>query len=206
MQASDHLGLITKTFAKPLNQHLGDYPQPRHLPLSVSFCPRDEARAEFDNSAPMEATAAEHKVNIAGQSSTRPPIRGSKTIPSCIPIRCVQQSIAMSLRHAKRAFAIAAMLLFASGLARAQEGAAPIPDSSYGDSATSYQSPTDLPMPAPDDPTNPNIVTIPIPGGGDITVDGPDAPSDTPLPNLPGSQWGITQQTPYSHDVGPTLP
>jgi hypothetical protein len=123
----------------------------------------------------------------------------------------VQQLIAMSLGHAKRAFAIAAILLLASGLARAQlaraqEGAVPIPNSSYGDSAASYQSPTDLPMPAPDDPTNPNIVTIPIPGGGDITVDGPDAPSDTPLPNLPGSQWGITQQTPYSHDVGPTLP
>jgi hypothetical protein len=118
----------------------------------------------------------------------------------------VKQSIAMSLGHAKRAFAIAAILLFASGLARAQEGAVPIPDSSYGDSAASYQSPTDLPMPAPDDPANPDIVTIPIPGGGEITVDGPDAPSDTPLPNLPGSQWGITQQTPYSRDVGPTLP
>jgi hypothetical protein len=114
--------------------------------------------------------------------------------------------MAMSLGHANRLFAIVAILLFAGGVARAQEGAVPVPDSSYGDSANSYQSPTDLPMPAPDDGTNPDIVTIPIPGGGEITVDGPDAPSDTPLPNLPGSQWGVTQQTPYSHDVGPTLP
>ena len=112
----------------------------------------------------------------------------------------------MSLGHANRAFAIAATLLFAVGIARAQDGSVPLPDSSYGDTATSYQSPTDLTMPAPDDPTNPNIVTIPIPGGGEITVDGPDAPSDTPLPTLPGSQWGVTQQTPFSHDIGPTLP
>lgn len=113
----------------------------------------------------------------------------------------------MSLRHAKRAFAIAATLtLFAAGIARAQEGAVPIPDASYGDSANNYQSPTDLTMPPPDDPTNPNVVTIPIPGGGEITVDGPDAPSDTPLPTLPGSQWGTTQQTPYSHDIGPIGP
>ena len=112
----------------------------------------------------------------------------------------------MSLGHGGLSFAIAAMLLFAPGIARAQEGSVPLPDSSYGDSATSYQSPTDLTMPAPDDGTNPDTVTIPIPGGGEITVDGPDAPSDAPLPNLPGSQWGVTQQTPFSHDIGPNLP
>jgi hypothetical protein len=123
-----------------------------------------------------------------------------------IPVPRVQKSIAMSLGHAVLLFAIGAMLLFATGIARAQESAVPLPDSSYGATADSYQSPTDLPMPAPDDLTNPDTVTIPIPGGGDITVDGPNAPSDTPLPNLPGSQWGATQQTPFSHDIGPTLP
>jgi hypothetical protein len=112
----------------------------------------------------------------------------------------------MSLRHAKRAFAIAAMLLFTAGIARAQEGTVPLPDSSYGDSANSYQSPTDLPLPAPDDLTNPDTVTIPIPGGGEITVDGPNAPSDTPLPTLPGSQRGEQQLNPYSHDIGPLGP
>jgi hypothetical protein len=30
--------------------------------------------------------------------------------------------------------------------------------------------------------------------------------SDTGIPTLPGSQWGVTQQTPYSHDVGPLGP
>jgi hypothetical protein len=118
----------------------------------------------------------------------------------------VQQSLALSLGHARLLFAIAAMLLFVAVVARAQEGMLPPPDGSYGNSATSFQSPTDLAMPAPDDLPNPDVVTIPIPGGGAITVDGPDAPSEKPLPNLPGSQWGVSQQTPYSHDIGPTLP
>ena len=122
------------------------------------------------------------------------------------PTQSVQRSIALSLGHAGLFFAIAAILLFAAEIARAQDGTVPLPDASYGDSATSYQSPTDLTMPAPDDGTNPDTVTIPIPGGGEITVDGPNAPSNTPLPNLPGSQWGVTQQTPFSHDIGPTLP
>ena len=112
----------------------------------------------------------------------------------------------MSLGHAKRAFAIAAILLFAVGVVRAQDGSLPPPDASYGYGANSFQSPTDLTMPAPDDLTNPDTVTIPIPGGGEITVDGPDAPSDTGIPTLPGSQRGVTQQTPYSHDVGPLGP
>lgn len=112
----------------------------------------------------------------------------------------------MSLGHAGVLFAIAATLLFACPVVQAQEGAVPIPDSSYGDSANGYQSPTDLPMPAPEDMSNPDTVTIPIPGGGEITVDGPNAPGDTPLPTLPGSQWGVNQQTPFSHDIGPNGP
>jgi hypothetical protein len=120
----------------------------------------------------------------------------------------MQQFIAMSLRHAKRTLAIAATILSMSaiGVARAQEGAVPMPDSSYGDRAGSYQSPTDLPMAAPDDSANPDTVTIPIPGGGEITVDGPDAPNDRALPTMPGSQWGEQEQTPNSHDVGPVGP
>ncbi len=88
----------------------------------------------------------------------------------------------------------------------AQDVTVPMPDSSYGDAANSYESPTDLTMPAPDDFTNPNSVTIPIPGGGEITVDGPDAPDEKGLPTLPGSQWGAGQLNPNSHDVGPVGP
>jgi hypothetical protein len=97
-------------------------------------------------------------------------------------------------------------MMFAASVARAQDDAVPLPDSSYGADADSYHSSTDLPMPPADDLSNPNTVTIPIPGGGEVTVDGPDAPSDTNLPTLPGSQWGTQQQTPYSHDIGPLGP
>jgi hypothetical protein len=115
----------------------------------------------------------------------------------------------MSLGHAKRSLAIGAtLILFAAGVACAQEaeGSAPLPDSSYGDPTGNYQSSIDLPTHPADDLTNSDTVTIPIPGGGEITVDGPDAPSDANIPNLPGSQWGAQQQTPYSHDIGPNGP
>lgn len=109
----------------------------------------------------------------------------------------------MSLRHASRALAIATIVIFATTVASAQEAAAPIPDSSYGESADNYQSSTDLTIPPADDQSNADTVTIPIPGGGEITVDGPDAPTGASLPNLPGSQWGETALTPNSHDIGP---
>jgi hypothetical protein len=88
----------------------------------------------------------------------------------------------------------------------AQEGVPPMPDSAYGAVPGAFQSPTDLAMPPPDDLTDPNIVTIPIPGGGEINVDGPDAPNDTPLPTLPGSQWGNEQQNPFMRGTGPLGP
>jgi hypothetical protein len=114
--------------------------------------------------------------------------------------------MAMPLRHARRALAIAAIVMFAAAAARAQEGTVPVPDSSYGESASDFQSSSDLTMPSVDDQPSADTVTIPIPGGGEITVDGPDAPSETNLPNLPGSQWGETANTPYSHDIGPIGP
>lgn len=117
----------------------------------------------------------------------------------------------MSSWPAKFSVALGLALFLASNLlyvqeVRAQEGMPPMPDATYGDGAYSYQSPTDLPMPAPDDMTNPNTVTIPIPGGGDITVDGPNAPDEKGLPTLPGSQWGTQQQNPFSLGTGPIGP
>jgi hypothetical protein len=127
-------------------------------------------------------------------------------LPSCNSSKPVQESVAMTLRHATRALAIVSVALFVAGGAHAQDVTLPNPDSSYATSPDNFQTSSDLTMPTVDDQASPDTVTIPIPGGGEITVDGPDAPSDTPLPNLPGSQWGITEQTPYSHDVGPTMP
>jgi hypothetical protein len=117
----------------------------------------------------------------------------------------------MSSRPAKFSIAIGLALFLASNPMYpqemyAQEAMPPMPDATYGDGAYSYQSPTDLPMPAPDDLTNSNSVTIPIPGGGDITVDGPNPPDEKGLSTLPGSQWGTVQQNPFSHGTGPVGP
>ncbi|MDO8431693.1 MAG: hypothetical protein Q7S58_04700 [Candidatus Binatus sp.] len=109
-----------------------------------------------------------------------------------------------SLRAISTIALVAAML--AASSAFAQEGALPLPDPSYGGGPTALQAPTALAMPAPDDMSNPNSVTIPIPGGGEIHVDGPDAPSAAPLPTLPGSQWGNEKQNPFLRGTGPLGP
>jgi hypothetical protein len=112
----------------------------------------------------------------------------------------------MFSRTVSLALGAAALIFAASGIVHAQDVTAPMPDSTYGSTPDTYPSPTDLAMPAPDDMTNPDVVTIPIPGGGDITVDGPDAPADKPLSPLPGAQWGEQHQTPFSHGTGPLGP
>jgi hypothetical protein len=140
---------------------------------------------------------------LEGPASSTPR-RGIR--PWCNSTRPVPQSFAMTLRHARRALAIATIAMFVVAVAHAQDVTLPNPDSSYGTTPDQFLTPSDLTIPTVDDAPSPDVVTIPIPGGGEITVDGPDAPSETPLPNLPGSQWGVTQQTPYSHDIGPTLP
>lgn len=110
----------------------------------------------------------------------------------------------MSFRHSRISIAIA-IYVAAAGTAFAQQGAAPMPDSSYSYAPDAYRSPTDATMPPIDDGTNPNIVTIPIPGGGEVTVDGPDAPSEPPIPTIPGS-WATQKQNPFSHGTGPIGP
>ena len=112
----------------------------------------------------------------------------------------------MFSRAIRLALGASAVILAVSGAVRAQEGVPATADSSYGSESDAYPSPADLAMPTPDDMTNPDVVTIPIPGGGDITVGGPDAPADKPLPTLPGAQWGDQHQTPFSHGTGPVGP
>jgi hypothetical protein len=102
------------------------------------------------------------------------------------------------------AIAVATIVaIFSPASLFAQEGGLPMPDSAYAAGPDAFQSPTDLAIPAPDDMSNPNSVTIPIPGGGEINVDGPDAPNDATLPTLPGSQWGNEKQNPFLHGAGP---
>jgi hypothetical protein len=110
----------------------------------------------------------------------------------------------MSMMSIKLVTAVAiAAAIFTAASAFAQEGVPSTPDSSYQAGPDAFPAPTDLAMPAPDDLSNPNSVTIPIPGGGEINIDGPDAPDNASIPTLPGSQWGNEKQNPFLHGAGP---
>src|SRR5262249_54864482 len=82
-------------------------------------------------------------------------------------------------RRAAPGFAIVLALMLGAPNAVAQDVTPPMPDTTYSSGAATFPSPTDIAVPPLDDFTNPDVVTVPIPGGGTITVDGPDAPSDT---------------------------
>jgi len=95
--------------------------------------------------------------------------------------------------------ATATILLLLSGPLRtlAQETVAGVPDTSY--EASSVASPPVEPaVPFPD--TDPGgdgaTVTVPIPGGGSVTVEGPATPENAPL--SPIETWAESTQTPNS--------
>jgi hypothetical protein len=91
--------------------------------------------------------------------------------------------------------------------ARAQDSMPPMPDTTYGaQDPGALQSPQDVGGSPPDLGPAPDSVTIPIPGGGQVSVDGPDAPVEQNIPTTPGGQWGEQQQQPASQDVGPNGP
>ena len=99
------------------------------------------------------------------------------------------------------------LLAFTPAIVFAQDAIPPMPDAGYGlPDPSDYQNPGDLNVPQADVGPTPNSVTIPVPGGGQVTVEGPDAPEDKSIPNTPGGQWGVQQQTPNSQGVGPLGP
>jgi len=99
------------------------------------------------------------------------------------------------------------LLAIAPAIGSAQDAIPPMPDSGYGPpDASAYQSPQDLSIPQPDLGPPPHSVTIPVPGGGEVTVEGPDEPADNSIPTLGGSQWGVQQQAPASQGAGPVGP
>ncbi|HEY6418469.1 MAG TPA: hypothetical protein VIX59_05640 [Candidatus Binataceae bacterium] len=82
-----------------------------------------------------------------------------------------------------------------------------MPDSGYGSTAagSAYASPDAMPtVAAGDEGDTSNSFAIPIPGGGDVTVEGPDAPVRNPLPPIGG--WGSQKQTPNMPGTGPMDP
>jgi hypothetical protein len=112
--------------------------------------------------------------------------------------------------------AITMSLAFLVGIARAQDSSVPMPDTGgFGMSDPSqaqdpggdgYSSPDDVTMPSTDMGAPQDSVSIPIPGGGQVSVDGPDAPDDSGISTNPGNNWGEQVQAPASQGVGPMGP
>jgi hypothetical protein len=119
-------------------------------------------------------------------------------------------------RHLSAVATIAMALALFSGVALAQDSSVPMPDTGgYGLNDASpaqdsggfgYASPDDVTMPSTDMGEPPDSVSIPIPGGGQVSVDGPEAPENNGISTNPGSNWGIQQQAPASQGVGPLGP
>jgi hypothetical protein len=104
------------------------------------------------------------------------------------------------LSSMKRLTATATILLLVSAppLALAQETAAGVPDTSY-EASTVASPPVEPVVPFPD--TDPggdgSTVTVPIPGGGSVTVEGPATPAENPSLS-PIETWAERTQTPNS--------
>ncbi len=120
------------------------------------------------------------------------------------------------LLHLFTVVAIVLSFALSSGIARAQDSSVPMPDpGEFGlnDPAQSqdpggfgYTSPDDATMPSTDMEAPQDSVSIPIPGGGQVSVDGPEAPEENGISTTPGSNWGEQEQAPASQGVGPMGP
>lgn len=100
----------------------------------------------------------------------------------------------------KRLTATATILLLVSAppLALAQETVAGVPDTSY-EASTLASPPVEPAVPFSDiDPGGDgSTVTVPIPGGGSVTVEGPATPAEN-LSLSPIETWAERTQTPNS--------
>ena len=104
------------------------------------------------------------------------------------------------LSSMKRLTATATILLLVSAplIALSQETAAGVPDPSY-EASTVASPPVEPAVPFPD--TDPggdgSMVTVPIPGGGSVTVEGPATPEEN-APLSPIETWAERTQAPNS--------
>ena len=104
------------------------------------------------------------------------------------------------LSSMKTLTATATILLLVSAplLALAQETVAGVPDTSY-EASTIAPPPEEPAVPFPD--TDPGAdgatVTVPIPGGGNVTVEGPATPGEN-APFSPIETWAESTQMPNS--------
>ena len=96
------------------------------------------------------------------------------------------------------AIATTLLLGLAPVSALAQDIVAGVPDTSY-EASTVAPAPAEPAVPMPDiDPGGDgSIVTVPIPGGGSVTVEGPATPAESPSLS-PIETWAERTQTPNS--------
>lgn len=96
------------------------------------------------------------------------------------------------------AIAMALLLGLAPLPSLAQETVAGVPDTSY-EASTVPSAPAEpaVPMPDTDPGGDGSIVTVPIPGGGSVTVEGPATPAESP-PISPIENWALITQAPNS--------
>jgi hypothetical protein len=103
------------------------------------------------------------------------------------------------LSSMKTLAATATVLLLVSAplVALAQETVAGVPDTSYEASGVaSAAAEPELPFPDTDPGGDGSTVTVPIPGGGNVTVEGPATPDENPSVSSPIETWADRTQTP----------
>jgi hypothetical protein len=104
------------------------------------------------------------------------------------------------LSSMKTLTAIATTLLLglAPLISLAQETVAGVPDTSYeaGTVASAPPEPA-VPMPDTDPGGDGSVITVPIPGGGSVTVEGPATPAENPSLS-PIETWAERTQSPNS--------
>ncbi len=78
----------------------------------------------------------------------------------------------------------------------------PVPAYAAGSAASAGE--YAAPIPNYDQAGNGSVVTVPIPGGGEVRIEGPDLPPDAPL--APIETWGEYAQTPNTVMPSPMGP
>src|SRR5579885_146572 len=101
--------------------------------------------------------------------------------------------------------AVAALIAAVAPCSMAQQVIPPLPQSAYTtDAAASAAGEYAVPMPSYDRQGDGSVVTVPIPGGGEVRVEGPDLPAEAPL--SPIETWGEHVQMPNTVMPSPMGP
>ena len=109
---------------------------------------------------------------------------------------CIRGCRLSSVNVLRSAVLIAALALVGPAPVCAQEATLPVPDAPYAPSDHSAPGDVAVPMPDIDPGGDGSVVTVPIPGGGNVTVEGPDLQNEPA--RSPIETWGVNQIAPNS--------